>query len=579
MTASLRSLACVVFVTLLFNTQLFGVEQSSHEPVVFIHGLCSDSDTWTRVRDVMQDRGWIFGGALKNPMDTAEMSLHLANADFYLLNFEDQIILGGIESWAVELQLYLQRINQFRVQHGVPSSKFTIVSHSAGGLAARYYLQKRYRDNVGHLITYGTPHLGATSTMFGKLAEYVLTFLPVYFVSDSPCLNPILWEESPGVAEMDPNSEFLTDLNSQPFPSDVQYTALIGDYSVSSACQESDCVVSTSSQDISHVSVPPREGFAAARTFANRTHTAETSDAEGVLWALDRLAGVPKAPRNLTALPGSSTVSLVWDPPESGPVSSYVVEAGSSSGAINIAAFDTGDTATRYGPARVDNGTYFMRVRAKNQIGIGSTSNEVSFTIGKSKPNPPNRPPTTGSILMTPGAGVAAFTGFTFTAQGVVDPDGDRITYKWNFGDGTTAIGQSVAKTYSAAGTYIVKLVVSDGHNPDVAADQAFTIVRTLTGVWTGIVRSTVVSPPLDFINARLNITQSGRTLSVICTGIHQEMYNFAFAPGSPSVLATGNVYFFGTCGALIDNLVYSSVNDQIGGIWLSDWRGNLTRQ
>lgn len=44
-----------------------------------------------------------------------------------------------------------------------------------------------------------------------------------------------------------------------------------------------------------------------------------------------------------------------------------------------------------------------------------------------------------------------------------VDPEGDRLKYKWSFGDGTTSSEQNPEHTYTSAGTYTVSLKVSDG--------------------------------------------------------------------------------------------------------------------
>jgi outer membrane protein assembly factor BamB len=43
------------------------------------------------------------------------------------------------------------------------------------------------------------------------------------------------------------------------------------------------------------------------------------------------------------------------------------------------------------------------------------------------------------------------------------DPDGDPITYLWDFGDGTTATGQTASHTFWTAGDHVVTLVVNDG--------------------------------------------------------------------------------------------------------------------
>lgn len=43
------------------------------------------------------------------------------------------------------------------------------------------------------------------------------------------------------------------------------------------------------------------------------------------------------------------------------------------------------------------------------------------------------------------------------------DPDGDRLEYHWDFGDGTTASGSKVTHVYKKGGIYTVRLMVDDG--------------------------------------------------------------------------------------------------------------------
>jgi serine protease len=50
-----------------------------------------------------------------------------------------------------------------------------------------------------------------------------------------------------------------------------------------------------------------------------------------------------------------------------------------------------------------------------------------------------------------------------FNGSGCYDPDGDPLTYAWDFGDGSTGEGVMPTHTYSAGGTYTVTLVVNDG--------------------------------------------------------------------------------------------------------------------
>lgn len=51
-----------------------------------------------------------------------------------------------------------------------------------------------------------------------------------------------------------------------------------------------------------------------------------------------------------------------------------------------------------------------------------------------------------------------------FSGLGSVDPDGDPLTYSWDFGDGSAPVaGQPVSHAYAARGTYTVTLTVSNG--------------------------------------------------------------------------------------------------------------------
>lgn len=57
-----------------------------------------------------------------------------------------------------------------------------------------------------------------------------------------------------------------------------------------------------------------------------------------------------------------------------------------------------------------------------------------------------------------------------FDATGSSDPDGDALTFSWNFGDGTTGTGATPTHTYAQAGTYNAVVTVSDGRGGSATA-------------------------------------------------------------------------------------------------------------
>ncbi|HSU16135.1 PKD domain-containing protein [Longimicrobium sp.] len=58
-----------------------------------------------------------------------------------------------------------------------------------------------------------------------------------------------------------------------------------------------------------------------------------------------------------------------------------------------------------------------------------------------------------------------------FYAHGTTDPDNDKLSYSWSFGDGTTGSGYETYHTYSDNGLYVARLNVSDGHGGTAFAD------------------------------------------------------------------------------------------------------------
>jgi len=65
------------------------------------------------------------------------------------------------------------------------------------------------------------------------------------------------------------------------------------------------------------------------------------------------------------------------------------------------------------------------------------------------------------NISATPTSGIAPLT-VNFSSAGTSDPDGNPITYLWNFGDGSTSTSSNPVKVYGINGVYTASLTVFD---------------------------------------------------------------------------------------------------------------------
>jgi len=108
---------------------------------------------------------------------------------------------------------------------------------------------------------------------------------------------------------------------------------------------------------------------------------------------------------------------------------------------------------------------------------------------GTSVPNPNSKP--TAIIATNVTQGLAPLL-VNFDGNGSTDPDGDALTYSWNFGNTETAIGAIASTTYQQAGTYEALLTVDDGNgnvdsqevtivvtNPQIVLEASFTATPT----------------------------------------------------------------------------------------------------
>ncbi|MFB9378908.1 PKD domain-containing protein [Kineococcus gynurae] len=149
--------------------------------------------------------------------------------------------------------------------------------------------------------------------------------------------------------------------------------------------------------------------------------------------------------------------------------------------------------------------TYSYRIYAYDADGNRTNSTAAAITT----------PPRTGNA-----APAAAFTAtptgrdVSFDAAGSTDADGQIVGWAWDFGDGTTGTGAVAARTYATAGTYQVRLTVTD----DKGATGSTTRTVTVTGTSASLARdafSRTVSGGWGLAEAGGTWTTSGTGFSV----------------------------------------------------------------
>jgi subtilisin family serine protease/chitodextrinase len=132
--------------------------------------------------------------------------------------------------------------------------------------------------------------------------------------------------------------------------------------------------------------------------------------------------------------------------------------------------WDFGDGAT---------GTGAQPTHAYSSSGAYTVTLVVSDGLAQSAP-------ATGTVTITNRPPVAKPGGpynslfkqesMTFNGTASSDPDGDTLSYRWDFGDGSTGSGPTPSHAYVNAGTHTVTLVVNDGESDSLPATVTVTV-------------------------------------------------------------------------------------------------------
>ncbi|GAA4272993.1 hypothetical protein GCM10022258_22870 [Aquimarina gracilis] len=204
---------------------------------------------------------------------------------------------------------------------------------------------------------------------------------------------------------------------------------------------------------------------------------------------------------------------------------------------------------------RVSNGVPYDTTNDWSAQGIGGSEIESTnipvydngVLVFGNEPDGGNTP--TASFTATPDSGLVPLK-VQFDASASSDPNGDALTYSWDFGNGTTSTLINPTITYNTVGSYLVTLTVSDGTN---VSSEASTTITVLDGNIAPVANFTAtptsgIAPVTVSFDASTSSDENGDTLT----------YTWDFGDGTSGT------------GVTIDH-EYATVGEYIAKLTVSD--------
>lgn len=153
----------------------------------------------------------------------------------------------------------------------------------------------------------------------------------------------------------------------------------------------------------------------------------------------------------------------------------------------------TGDTGEIGGAVRhtyMTSGVFTVETRVKDDA--GGVSSPVQIQIEVFDPSVVNGLPVP-RLAIRPSETRQAGQVFEFDASSSSDPDGDALSFAWNFGDNTTATGAQTSHSYSAVGRYEVVLDVTDEFGGSASLSS---FVRVTEAIGNSAPTAIIATPP-----------------------------------------------------------------------------------
>ncbi|MDH5517171.1 MAG: PKD domain-containing protein, partial [Gammaproteobacteria bacterium] len=173
-----------------------------------------------------------------------------------------------------------------------------------------------------------------------------------------------------------------------------------------------------------------------------------------------------------------------------------------------------------YGSSSVANPVFTFNVTSESKINVSLTvvdneGNSTSSVVRVIVLMAPNSAPVADAGL--PVSGVVNVP-VEFNGTGSIDPDGDQIYLKWEFGDGSTSFSDRPLHAFNRCGVYDVSLAVTDIHSLSDSATVTATIASSgvdlpvanaggISGHYQGVTASNILFDGSSSYDTDCNIT------------------------------------------------------------------------
>jgi predicted phage tail protein len=190
----------------------------------------------------------------------------------------------------------------------------------------------------------------------------------------------------------------------------------------------------------------------------------------------------PLAPTGLVATAVGSSVVLTWNAPAVGDRPTfYVIEAGSAPGLNDLAIVSTASGATSFSASGVGPGTYYVRVRSGNAVGVGTPSSIAMLVVGGGGPGPCGGAPAAPTGLLSQVSGSTVTLSWTaavgsptsYVLEAGSRPGGADITQT-----DTGSPSTSLRAAGVSPGTYFVRVRARNACGTSGPSNEVTAIVR-----------------------------------------------------------------------------------------------------